>query len=411
MRISNLDIKNFLIAILLVLPSYAFVPLSAYLLLIPLLIKKDTKLDFNFYIILLIILLCAINQVVNLIVVLRDFKYASLVPYTVFMVISYLFGKNADIRVFHYVLIFISVEVFVGMLQYTMEVKSFFPSISQHITGEAPFGYKGLIYYKRVAGLSPNSSSFAYKICIGILLLYFLKIKGRKLWMYGTIFTIGLVITFTRSVILTILLFLFLINIPVITRFTNDLLSKKFKVQYILISLGLFIIGFTIFSSWEELYFQLNRGMEDADLSQRDVVLSYYYQFLKDNLCFGNGSYKLWMNINGELFHGHNSFLQTFATNGILIGLIFVYLVFRNLNRYNFYYIIPILIFSLFQYVIFWGVSFMDLMFFYFLFTTKERLIEEKLLIEESARKVQSEKGIKDTEIMQLRHNQTLRET
>ena len=411
MRISNFDIKNFLIAILLVLPSYAFVPLSAYLLLIPLLIKKDTKLDFNFYIILLIVLLCAINQVVNLIVVLRDFKYGSLVPYTVFMVISYLFGKNADIRVFYYVLIFISVEVFVGMLQYTMEVKSFFPSISQHITGEAPFGYKGLIYYKRVAGLSPNSSSFAYKICIGILLLYFLKLKGRKLWMYGTIFTIGLVITFTRSVILTVLLFLFLINIPQVKRFANDLLSKKFKVLYMLFALGLFIVGLTIFASWEELYYQLNRGMEDADLSQRDVVLSHYYQFVKDNPYFGNGSYKLWMNINGELFHGHNSFLQTFATNGIFIGLIFVYLVFRNLNRYNFYYIIPILIFSLFQYVIFWGVSFMDLMFFYFLFTNKERLLEEKLLIEETAEEDQSEMDIKDSELVQLGKSQTLRET
>jgi len=113
MRTANLDIKNILIAFLLVLPSYAFVPLFAYLLLIPLLIKKNTKLDFNFYIILLIVLLCTLNQVINLIVVLRDFKYASLVPYTVFMIISYLFGKNADVRVFYYVLIFISIEVFV----------------------------------------------------------------------------------------------------------------------------------------------------------------------------------------------------------------------------------------------------------------------------------------------------------
>src|SRR5690606_6981383 len=92
---------------------------------------------------------------------------------------------------------------------------------------------------------------------------------------------------------------------------------------------------------------------------------------------FGNGSYKLWMNINGELFHGHNSFLQTFASHGIVIGLVFVYFVFRNMNRYNYYYLIPILTLSMFQYVIFWGVSFMDLMFFYFLFITKESLIQD----------------------------------
>src|SRR5690606_32047501 len=105
-----------------------------------------------------------------------------------------------------------------------------------------------------------------------------------------------------------------------------------------------------------------------------------YYQFLAENPFFGNGSYKLWMNINGEIFHGHNSFLQTFATNGIVIGLLFIYLIFRNLNKYNYFYIVPIIVLSLFQYVIFWGVSFMDLMFFYFLFTTRERLVEEKLI-------------------------------
>ena len=380
MSITNFDIKNFLIAILLVLPSYAFVPLYVYLLLVPLLITRDTKLDFNFYIVLFIILLCTINQVLNLVVVMRDFKYASLVPYTVFMIISYLFGKNANVRVFYYLLIFISVEVFVGVLEYASEVKSFFPSISQSIAGEAPFGYKGLIYYKRVAGLSANSSSFAYKVCVGILLLHYLKFKGRKLFIYATIFTVGLFITFTRSVILTVLLFLFLVNIPQVKSFLNDLLSKRFKVLYILFALGLLVLGYIIFSSWADLYYQMNRGMENADLSQRDVVLGKYYQFIRDNPIFGNGSYKLWMNINGELFHGHNSFLQTFATNGIFIGLIFIYLVLRNINKHNYYYIIPILIFSLFQYVIFWGVSFMDLIFFYFLFVTKERLLKDKLI-------------------------------
>lgn len=383
MSITNFDIKNFLIAILLVLPSYAFVPLYVYLLLIPLLVTRDTKLDFNFYIVLFIILLCTINQILNLVVVLRDFKYASLVPYTVFMIISYLFGKNADVRVFYYVLIFISVEVFVGVLEYASEVKSFFPSISQHIAGEAPFGYKGLIYYKRVAGLSTNSSSFAYKVFVGILLLHFLKLRGRKLFIYATIFATGLFITFTRSVILGVVLFLFLVNTKYLKRLANDILQKKFRVLYILLALGIMVMVMVILSSWADLYYQLNRGMEDADLSQRDVVLGKYYQFILDNPIFGNGSYKLWMNINGELFHGHNSFLQTFATNGIFIGMLFIYLVIRNLNKYNYYYIIPILIFSLFQYVIFWGVSFMDLVFFYFLFVTKDRLIKDKLIEED----------------------------
>jgi len=313
----------------------------------------------------------------NLIVLLRDFTYTDVIPYTIFMSVSYLFGKNVDVRVFHYLLIFISLEIFVGVLEYMAEVKTFFPALAENISGEAPFGYKGLFYYKRVAGLSTNSSAFAYKVIIGFLLLHFLRVKGRKYFIYTAIFTIGLIITFTRSVILATLVFFALVNSHHIKNFLNDVLSKKFKVLYVLLGIALVIFVLATLSSWEDLYFQLNRGMEDADLSQRDVVLGKYYEFVKENPFFGNGSYKLWMNINGELFHGHNSFLQTFASHGIVIGLVFVYFVFRNMNRYNYYYLIPILTLSMFQYVIFWGVSFMDLMFFYFLFITKESLIQD----------------------------------
>lgn len=374
MRISNIDIRNLLIALLLVLPSFAFVPLYVYLLLVPLLITKDTKLDFNFYIIMLIILLCVINMVLNLKVLMLDFKYASIIPYTVFMFISYLFGKHVDEKVFHYLLVFISLEIFVGVAEYIAEVKTFFPSLAKNISGEAPFGYKGLFYYKRVAGLSGNSSTFAYKIFVGFLLLHYLKLKGRKYLIFTAIFATGLVITFTRSVILATSIFFVLVNIHHVKDFLNDLLSKKFKLLYILLALGILVFIAATISKWSELYFQLNRGMEDADLSQRDVVLSKYYEFLKTNPIFGNGSYKLWMNINGELFHGHNSFLQTFATHGFLIGLLFVYLAFRNMNRHNFYYLIPILVLSMFQYLIFWGVSFMDLIFFFFLLRSKDNV-------------------------------------
>src|SRR5690606_41403591 len=96
MRISNIDIRNLLIALLLILPSFAFVPLYLYLLLVPLLITKDTKLDFNFYIIMLIILLCVINMVLNLKVLMLDIKYAIIIPYTAFNFISYLFGQYID---------------------------------------------------------------------------------------------------------------------------------------------------------------------------------------------------------------------------------------------------------------------------------------------------------------------------
>src|SRR5690606_22422874 len=245
MSITNFDIKNFLIALLLVLPSFAFVPLYVYLLLIPLMITRDTKLDFNFYVIILIILLCVINQMLNLIVIMRDFAYSDVIPYTIFMIISYLFGKNVDIRVFHYLLVFISFEIFVGVLEYIAEVKTFFPGLAENISGEAPFGYKGLFYYKRVAGLSTNSSALAYKVIIGFLLLHFLKIKGQRYFIYTVIFTTGLIITFTRSVILSTIIFFVLTNLHHIKDFLNDLLSKKFKVLYLLLTVALVIFILT----------------------------------------------------------------------------------------------------------------------------------------------------------------------
>lgn len=394
--------KDLLIAILLVLPSFAFVPLYLYLLLVPLIVTRNTKLDFNFYLIVLIVLLSMINQVLNLKVLLRDFSYADIIPYTVFIMISYLFGKNVNARVFHYLLLFISFEIFIGVLEYTSGVKSFFPAVLKNIVGEAPFGFNGLIYYKRVAGLSTNSSVFAFKVLIGILLLHHLKIKGRKLYIYATIFAIGILITFTRSVIVAVLFFLALASIPQISGLLKDLLNKKLRVLYILLGVGLLMLVFGVLSNWEDLYFQLNRGMEDVDMSERDIVLQLYYNFLEEHPFFGNGSYKLWMNINGVLYHGHNSYLQTFATHGIFIGVIFLYLVFRNMNKYNFYYLLPILALSLFQYVIFWGVSFMDLVFFYFLLITKERLKDEKLLEDETIEKADKINDLKNDNVKQI---------
>lgn len=409
MESKNFNNKDLLIAVLLVLPSFAFVPLYLYLLLVPLMITRNTKLDFNFYLIVLIVLLCLINQILNLKVLLRDFSYSDMIPYTVFIMISYLFGKNVNARVFHYLLLFISFEIFIGVLEYMSGVKSFFPAVLNKIVGEAPFGFNGLIYYKRVAGLSANSSGFAFKVFVGILLLHYLKIKGRKLYIYAIIFAVGLLITFTRSVILAVLFFLVLANIPRISRFVKDLLNKKLRIIYILLGVGLFVLVFLVLSNWEDLYFQLNRGMEDVDMSERDIVLQRYYNFLEEHIYFGNGSYKLWVNINGVLYHGHNSFLQTFATHGIFIGLIFLYLVFRNMNKYNFYYLLSFLVLSLFQYVIFWGVSFMDLIFFYFLFITKDSLIKEKLLTDETIGKVSKRNDLKKINRKQIEEGQIIR--
>jgi len=60
------------------------------------------------------------------------------------------------------------------------------------------------------------------------------------------------------------------------------------------------------------------------------------------------------------------------ATHGIVISFLYFIFIIFNINRENFIYIIPILIVSLFQYAIFWGVSFLDIVFLHFLLFYKE---------------------------------------
>lgn len=356
-----------LIALIAIFPSFAFIPQYFYLLLFPLVFDFKTKIDYNWLIIALIIFLSIVNQFIHLNILFQEFSIGNLVPYSIFMFISYYFAFKVNRRILSVVLIFILIEIFVGILEYSMHVKSFFPSVLANIQGEAPFGMRGLIYYKRVAGLSSNSSVFAFKVLAGFFILQILNIKGRKRSFVFIMLLIGLFITFTRSAILALGFFILLTNIPIIKQALIRLFYNKSTKIYFLYALILLVLILISIYNWDVIYNQLNRGMKNADLSSRDTVFATFFDFLKDNLFLGNGSYKLWIDINGSKFHAHNSIMETFVTNGIIIGFFYLCLIFRNINKKNYPYILTFLVASLFQYIIFWGISFMDLIFFTFL--------------------------------------------
>jgi len=361
------NLRNIFIAIAVILPSFAFFPLYFYLLLFPLVFNYYLKIDYNWLIIGTIIFLSVLNQILNANELLQDFKIGSIIPYAIFMFISYYFALKVNKAILYFILLFILFEVFIGVFEYVMEVKSFFPSVLAKIQGEAPFGMRGLIYYKRVAGLSSNSSVFGYKILVGVFILHFLKITGKKKFIFLSILLIGIFITFTRSVMLSLAVFIVLINISTIKDAIIKLFLNRSTLTYIIYGLVFIGLIYITLYNWDLIYNQLNRGMRTADLSSRDLVFKTFFQFLKDNVFFGNGSYKLWMNIDGDRYHAHNSIMQTLVTNGIIIGFFYIVLIFRNINRQNLPYILTFLVASLFQYIILWGVSFMDLMFFTFL--------------------------------------------
>ena len=64
------------------------------------------------------------------------------------------------------------------------------------------------------------------------------------------------------------------------------------------------------------------------------------------------------------MIHAHNSFLQVIANNGILLGGFLIVLTLAKLNKKNIVYIVPLLVYSLTQYGIFWGTSLTDVVFF-----------------------------------------------
>jgi len=369
MKINNLVLRDFFISLFVFLPSIANVPLILHLLIIPFIISKKFRVTQSLLLLLGIVVLSTINQIANFHVFLNEGKgLKDLIPFSLFMLVSYYFAINVNRRILRYIVFFIIFEIVIGILEYLYGVRSFIPSVRDSVSGVNPFGYKGLLYYSRVSGLSTNSSAFAMKIFAGILIVHFLDFRNnqKKIAAYSFL-AIGLFITFTRSVYVALAFFILIANINLIKRILAKFLLGKTKLFYIILS-GITLIGFlTMISKIDLIIKQLNRGMQSADLSSRDIVFQKFYSFITDNFWLGNGSYKLWIMINDKLFHAHNVFLQILSTNGIIISSFYFVFIIININKINFKYIFPILVLSFFQYAIFWGISFLDLVFFSFL--------------------------------------------
>jgi O-antigen ligase len=108
-----------------------------------------------------------------------------------------------------------------------------------------------------------------------------------------------------------------------------------------------------------------------------------YIQFIGEHKWFGFGSDKLLFKAIDQdekklkLIHAHNSFLQLLASNGIIISFLFLGILFFIWTKKNLLLLIPILLYSCFQYGIFWGFSLLDVFFFSILITNTNLLDEE----------------------------------
>lgn len=277
------------------------------------------------------------------------------IPYLSLLLGAYIIGDKLDNQVLKFIVYLTAIESIIVILQY--------------ITGNTGFGYNSytknetygeLLYYSRPNGLSTNSSIVAQKLMISLWLLLNSKFFT---WKQNKIVTIilltAIVLTFNRTVILTLIISYFILS-PIVT------LKQRIWLSVIILPFSLIYIN--------PIKNQILRGSEGVSIESftRYSIYKNGLTFIKANPIFGNNSVKYFYEESGRIFHLHNSYLETAASNGIPIFLGLVLMLFFLLKKKNFF-LIPLIIYSLFQFGIFWGISFLDIALFFNERTNKKR--------------------------------------
>lgn len=366
-----------MLGFLIYLPSLMYVPHQLYLLALAWLMFRqpemftgeywrnrftDPRLRKSFIWIVFFIALTVLNMLMHADTV-TSMRQA--IPYTVLMILTWFiaFGlKKSDILV---ILSLISLEIVVGIVEYAMGVSTFDKSHVMYMK----FPPNALLYYSRVLGLSDNSSVLANKVFIGFLLLRLFPVKKYLRLMFIGILLVGLVITFNRSVFVALICFLFLLYSEPLWNNIRKLNRSGWFSFLPAIFFGLILI---VVAFWDTLVNQFTRNRGTIELSGRDKIWAGFREFIQDHFWFGNGSFKF----DWEGFHAHNSFLQIIGNHGIVLSLFLVFIVLYNTRKSNIVIVLPILIYSLSQYGVFWGVSLMDIMFYYALFVLNNETLK-----------------------------------
>lgn len=355
-----------MIGVLAYLPTVALVPHILYVLIfIYLLFINREKIVLgrwkNLAIILFIIGLGIGNNISHTENIKKSIDY---VPYLLLLIISYLGGlsfKQKDAKLFIYL---VAIECIVVLVEFSMGTTTFFTSIEGY---QKLNNASGLLYDSRPFGLSDNSSIIALKILIAILLLFYYKLKEKWIILAKALLAIGFVLTFNRTVILSIVFFFilyFLIHF-------NQLKLTKWKIAVLFLSFAIVSIGASFYADeiFTRVVAQFTRNTGKIEMAGRGLIWQHYIEYIQHHFLFGNGSYKyLFHNVIVDYtFHAHNSFLQALSTNGIFIFMLYVLFVLLNINRQNAIYVLTILLYSVSQYGVFWGVSLLDIILFTFL--------------------------------------------
>lgn len=312
-------------------------------------------INWNFLIILIIVLFSFINRMVHwdYIPNLRDaFPYFVLIIPTYFLSI---YLKKQDAK---WIVGGIALEAIVVILEWYFGVSTFDTSLS----GFREFSEGGLMYSNRPIGLSDNSSLVAYKLILGWMLVDYFRFKN---WFFGVlkgVILVALVLTFNRSVLISFLIYIALFGFKQVFTFQYD--RSKAVLWLIFGVIGVFALAITVYSKIDVLIGQFTRNTGEIELTGRQYIWLDFWEFIKQNLAWGNASIKLWL----DSYHAHNSYIQVIATNGVFIASLYFTLIYRNIRLHNISFVLPILVLGLTQYAFYWGISFLDIIMGTFLY-------------------------------------------
>lgn len=368
---SDIDRFSFLFAFLIFFPTTIFGGIQYYIItfIFSLFFLKGKELDSNvFKLLLLVSFLSCINFVFNFNNIISEGSrsFIKSYPYILFLIPSYFIATEISRKTLYWVLMFILFEVFIGILEYYYGKVTFFTN--RIALDQIDIDQNELLYFRRVLGLSGNSSGFADKIQIGFIVLYILKdfFTKNKFIFINILLTIGLLTSFNRTAIITVFIFLFIL---LLYKIFNRATSFTIKIVAI-IGIGLTMTIISIyFINILLLQFTRNSLSLDVILTHRDEIWKYYFNFIEAHLFCGNGSVKLWY---GN-FHAHNTFIMTLASNGAIISILLFSLIVYGVTKKTFPYILTFILSGLTQYEFLWGISFPDI-FFLFLIINKNHL-------------------------------------
>lgn len=228
-----------------------------------------------------------------------------------------------------------------------------------------------VVYQERTAGLLPSVGASGFALLIGLVLLELYKcaLDKRVVFLgYGLMIS-ALLCNLSRAAVLALVCFYLSLALRCgLRKWTWS--PRKLQVLTLAgaASLAAMFVGLAAEYDGEGL-----RTLASGRLE----IFRNAAQFIWENFLFGNGSWRYIDTVyRSPGVHAHNAFLEFYATHGAIAILVFAYMM-RNANRRNIYYLVPLIVFNLFNYSLFYVYSFGDVILFFLLTQVKEEPAEE----------------------------------